>query len=275
MHAGQLRYHDFTLLREAREHRKLRNQLSSVHSPISTNFLGITSSNLSLSTPSTTTTRFFGGFSTNSSEYGISSHSNNVGFGGSRISLLGHTLLGGSSSSSSNNSLISTPTADRDSITTRSSCIIISIIIRKRNELAIAIIAILSTPKCTYSIQYSIIIHKVPTHIIATLMGTGGARFVGRDGDAIEAEFGYFGNVSGGACRGMCGGIARVMSVVCWLWKCEIGWGWWWWREVEVGKCRAASVGGVIFLAAPSSLLLLSMVLLGTGGKITTIIPRF
>eukprot|EP00585_Thalassiosira_rotula_P005258 CAMPEP_0196132934 /NCGR_PEP_ID=MMETSP0910-20130528/2359_1 /TAXON_ID=49265 /ORGANISM="Thalassiosira rotula, Strain GSO102" /LENGTH=187 /DNA_ID=CAMNT_0041392593 /DNA_START=158 /DNA_END=717 /DNA_ORIENTATION=+ len=105
MHAGQLRYHDFTLLREAREQRKLRNQLSSVHSPISTNSL-ISASNLSLSTPSTTTTRFFGGFSTNSSDYGISSHSNNAGFGGSRSSLLGHTLLGGGSSSSNSHAIV-------------------------------------------------------------------------------------------------------------------------------------------------------------------------
>ncbi|KAL7538129.1 hypothetical protein ACHAXR_008305 [Thalassiosira sp. AJA248-18] len=90
MHAGQLRYHDFTLLREAREQRKLRQQLSLAVSPISTS--SATTSSLAFSTPSTTTTttRFFGGLSNNSSS------SNGFLGGSSRGSnLLGHTLLGG------------------------------------------------------------------------------------------------------------------------------------------------------------------------------------
>mmetsp|Transcript_30404 Transcript_30404/g.55142 ORF Transcript_30404/g.55142 Transcript_30404/m.55142 type:complete len:805 (-) Transcript_30404:101-2515(-) len=88
MHAGQLRYHDFTLLRDAREQRKLRHQLSSAVSPIST----FGTSKLAFSTPSSST-RFFGGFSTSSSslDYGVSTN-NKSGFSSIRGGLLEHTL---------------------------------------------------------------------------------------------------------------------------------------------------------------------------------------
>eukprot|EP00584_Thalassiosira_punctigera_P022633 CAMPEP_0172574926 /NCGR_PEP_ID=MMETSP1067-20121228/136952_1 /TAXON_ID=265564 ORGANISM="Thalassiosira punctigera, Strain Tpunct2005C2" /NCGR_SAMPLE_ID=MMETSP1067 /ASSEMBLY_ACC=CAM_ASM_000444 /LENGTH=262 /DNA_ID=CAMNT_0013367563 /DNA_START=90 /DNA_END=874 /DNA_ORIENTATION=+ len=100
MHAGQLRYHDFTLLREAREQRRLRQQLSSAHSPISTkNIFG--TSKLAFSVPATSA-RFFGGLSSSSSSLnnGTSSQISKFGAGsplaaGGRGGLLASPLGGG------------------------------------------------------------------------------------------------------------------------------------------------------------------------------------
>eukprot|EP00577_Skeletonema_sp_RCC1716_P010225 CAMPEP_0113388150 /NCGR_PEP_ID=MMETSP0013_2-20120614/8928_1 /TAXON_ID=2843 ORGANISM="Skeletonema costatum, Strain 1716" /NCGR_SAMPLE_ID=MMETSP0013_2 /ASSEMBLY_ACC=CAM_ASM_000158 /LENGTH=836 /DNA_ID=CAMNT_0000271117 /DNA_START=111 /DNA_END=2621 /DNA_ORIENTATION=- /assembly_acc=CAM_ASM_000158 len=58
LHAGQLRYHDFTLYLEAREQRRLRQKLSVVQ-PLLSSPLSLSNNNFQL--PFSTTNRFFGG----------------------------------------------------------------------------------------------------------------------------------------------------------------------------------------------------------------------
>jgi len=62
LHAGQLRYHDFTLLQEAREQRRLRQQLSVVQQQQPVHLLRHYNKNCQL--PFATTNRFFGGLTT-------------------------------------------------------------------------------------------------------------------------------------------------------------------------------------------------------------------
>ena len=88
------KYQDFTLLREARDQRKLRNQLASAVSPI------IQTKSLGSSIPSTAT-RFFGGLSTSSSQLGSNTASYLINTGVGSPGLFGHTTILGSSSPTS------------------------------------------------------------------------------------------------------------------------------------------------------------------------------
>ena len=105
-----LNLQDFTLLREAREQRRLRNQLSSAVSPISISFSTLPTNTNNTNT-NTTTRRFIGGLSSANS-YDRASYNNNnntsctnnsnITFHAANLGrgLLQHSMLGISSSSS-------------------------------------------------------------------------------------------------------------------------------------------------------------------------------
>jgi len=108
LHAGQLRYHDFTLLQEAREQRRLRQQLSVVQQQQPINLVSNNSNN-GFQLPFSTTNRFFGGLTRQM----IGNNNNNISFNyayGIGIGANNHLNATASSSSSLLSPLLPTTT---------------------------------------------------------------------------------------------------------------------------------------------------------------------